>query len=334
MELIEESNQMTQTRKISYRIASFVSCFLATILFTSRAFATDLRLGIIGTDTSHVVEFTKLLNDDSNQDHLPGARVVAAFKSDSPDIPNSRDRVEAFSAELKDKWHVQFVSQIRDLCPLVDGILLESLDGRVHLDQFRQAAACGKPVFIDKPLASTFSDAQEIARIASAAKVPWFSASSFRFGPGEAMRSPDITGAYVWGPGPLETHQQLDLSWYAIHSIEMLFTIMGPGVEQVTRTYTADADVTTGVWKDGRIGIVRTIRPYSTIGAVIYHHNKPPSVYADVDNEYLPLVREIVKFFKSGVSPVSNEETLKIFAFMDAAQQSRDHGGIPVNISK
>ncbi len=117
---------MIQTRKTPYGIASFACCILAGILFTSCAFATDMRVGIIGTDTSHVLEFTKLLNDASNPDHVPGASVVAAFKGGSPDIPSSRDRVEGFSAELKDKWHVRLVSQIRDLCPLVDGILLES----------------------------------------------------------------------------------------------------------------------------------------------------------------------------------------------------------------
>jgi hypothetical protein len=325
---------MIQVRNRPSRVAIFATGILATIFLTSRAFATDLRMGIIGTDTSHAVEFTKILNDALNPDHIPGARVVAVFKSSSPDIPNSRDRVEGFSAELKDKWHIQFVSAIRDLCPLVDGILLESVDGRTHLDQFRQAAACGKPVFIDKPLASTLSDALEIGRIAKASKVPWFSASSFRFGPAQAMRSPDVTGAYVWGPGPLETHHQLDLSWYAVHAIEMLFTIMGPDVMQVTRTYDANPDVVTGVWKDGRIGTVRAIRPYSTIGAVVFHQKKPPSVYADVDNEYFPLVREIVKFVQTGVAPVSNDETLKMFEFIDAAQQSREHGGIPVNILK
>jgi Oxidoreductase family, NAD-binding Rossmann fold len=327
---------MRQTRKTPYRIASFGCCILAAILFASRAFAADLRLGIIGTDTSHAVEFTKILNNDSNPDHVPGARVVAAFKGGSPDIPSSHDRVEKFAAELQNTWHIQFVKQIRDLCPLVDGILLESVDGRVHLDQFRQAAVCGKPVFIDKPLASTFSDAQEIARIAKAGNIPWFSASSLRFGPVPAMRSPDMTGVYVWGPGPLEQHQQLDLSWYAIHPIEMLFTIMGPDVEQVTRTYTPDADVLTGVWKDGRIGTVRAIRPYSTIGAVVFHQDrkKPPTIYNDVADGYPPLVTEIVKFFQTGIPPVSNDETLKIYAFMDAAQQSREHGGIPVNISK
>jgi hypothetical protein len=323
-----------QTQKMKRPIRLFVYCVLAITLSLSCAFASDVRLGIIGTDTSHAVEFTKILNDPSTPGHVPGARVVAAFKGGSPDVASSRDRVEKFAAELQGKWHIPFVNKISDLCPLVDGILLESVDGRVHLDQFRQAATCGKPVFIDKPLASTFSDAQEIARIAAARKIPWFSASSLRFGPVPEMRSPDLAGATVWGPGPMEEHQQLDLSWYAIHPIEMLFTIMGPGVERVTRTYTPEADVVTGVWKDGRIGTVRAIRPYSTFGAVVFHHNGAPSVYNKIADGYPALVQEIVKFFQTGVPPVSNQDTLEIYSFMNAAQQSRDRGGVPVDISK
>ncbi len=323
-----------RTRRTRHPIRSFAYCFLAITFFVSCSFASDLRLGIIGTDTSHVVEFTRILNDTSAPDHVPGARVVAVFKASSADIPESRDRVEKFAAELQNKWHVPFVKQIGDLCPLVDGILLESVDGRVHLAQFRQAATCGKPVFIDKPLASTLSDAREIARIAATRKVPWFSASSLRFGPVPALRSPDISGASVWGPGPLEEHHQLDLSWYAIHPIEMLFTLMGPGVEQVTRTYTPDADVVTGVWKDGRIGTVRAIRPYSTFGAVIFRHKGQPIVANVVESGYSPLLLEIVKFIQTGVPPVPNRETLEIYSFMDAAQQSRDKGGIPVKIAK
>jgi hypothetical protein len=243
--------------------------------------------------------------------------------------------VEGFSTELKDKWHVRFVSQIRDLCPLVDGILLESVDGRVHLNQFRQAAACGKPVYIEKPLASTLAEAREIARIAASDKVPWFSSSPLRFGTVEAMRSPDIAGVLIWGPGPFEQFQQLDLSWYAIHSIEILFTLMGPDVQQVTRTYSSGADVLTGIWKDGRIGTVRVNRPYSTFGAVVFYANKnEPTVYSNFEPGYAPLVREIVKFMQTKVPPVSNDETLKIYEFMDAAQQSREHGGIPVNIAQ
>src|SRR5713226_6258059 len=173
----------------------------------------DLRLGIIGTDTSHVTAFTKLLNDPAAPDHVPGARVVAAYKGGSPDIDSSRNRIERFTQELQDKWHVQIVASIEELCRQVDAVLLTSVDGRVHLAQARPIIAAHKPLFIDKPLASTLEDAREIARLAKAAGVPWFSSSSLRFGGIAALRSSDLAGAMTWGPGPLEQHHQLDLAW-------------------------------------------------------------------------------------------------------------------------
>ncbi len=147
------------------------------------------------------------------------------------------------------------------------------------------------------------------------------------------MRSTDISGVIVWGPGPFEPLQQLDLSWYAIHSVEILFTVMGPDVEQVTRTNTPDADVITGIWKDGRVGTVRANRPYSTFGVILFHRNEnEPTLYDNIEPGYAPLLREIVQFMRTGVPPVSNDETLKMYEFMNAAQQSREHGGIPVAV--
>ncbi len=128
--------------------------------------AADLRLGIIGTDTSHVTAFTKTLNDPTASDHVAGARVVVAYKGGSADIESSRTRVDGYAQELQDKWGVKIVDSIAKICPEVDGILLESVDGRPHLAQMREAVACGKPVFVDKPLASTLDDARAIARVA------------------------------------------------------------------------------------------------------------------------------------------------------------------------
>lgn len=300
------------------------------------AYAADLRLGIIGTDTSHVIAFTKTLNDPSAPDHVPGARVVAAYKGGSPDVESSRTRIEKFTRELQEKWGVKIVDEISGLCNQVDGILIESVDGRVHLAQARQAIACGKPIFIDKPLASTLDDARAIAKLAKDAGVPWFSSSSLRFGEARKLRGGNLEGAITWGPGPLEEHHQLDLSWYAIHAIEMLYTIMGTGCEDVARMSTADADVVTGRWKDGRIGTVRALRPYSTYGAVVFRkpEGKSRNLTAQVVEEqnagYGELVGEIVKFMETKQPPAPNDETLEIFAFMDAAQRSKEAGGKPM----
>jgi hypothetical protein len=299
--------------------------------------AADLRLGIIGADTSHVTAFTKTLNDPTASDHVAGARVVAAFKGGSADIESSRTRVDGYAQELQDKWGVRIVDSIAKLCPEVDGILLESVDGRPHLAQMREAVACGKPVFVDKPLASTLEDARAIARVARDAGVPWFSSSSLRFGEVQKLRGGNLEGAATWGPGPLEEHHQLDLSWYAIHPIEMLYTIMGTGCQEVTRMSTPDADVLVGRWSDGRIGTVRALRPYSSYGAVAFRKpegkgNVTTQVVEESHVGYGELVREIAQFMETKQPPVPNDETLEIFSFMDAAQRSKEAGGRPMTL--
>ncbi len=294
--------------------------------------AADLRLGIIGTDTSHATAFTRVLNEASSPDHVSGARVVAAYKGGSPDIEESAKRVDQYAGELRDKWGVRLVDSIADLCPLVDGLLLESVDGRPHLAQFRQAIACGKPVFIDKPLASTLADAQEIARLARESNIPWFSSSSLRYSAVADLRSPDATSAIVWAPGPTEPHHQLDLSWYGIHGVEMLFTLLGTGCVEVSRMSSPDIDVITGRWKDGKLGTVHLQRPYGKYGAVVFLKTQKLNVNTDIQFSYVPLVKQIVTFMQTKMPPVPNQETLEIFEFMDAAQRSLAQGGRAVQL--
>lgn len=300
------------------------------------ATAADIRIGIIGTDTSHVPAFTAMLNSAPDaKDHIDGARVVAAFKGGSKDIESSISRVDEYASEIRAKWGVEIVPDIATLLGKVDAVLLSSVDGRTHLEQARPVIAAHKPLFIDKPLASTLEDAREIARLAKAAGVPWFSSSSLRFGEiAAAMKFPDVTGAMTFGPGPFEPHHALELSWYAIHPIELLYTIMGPGCETVSRTSGENADVVVGRWKDGRVGTVRALRPYGDYGAVVFRPSAIVESKPQGAGSYRPLVVEIVKFFETGVAPVSNAETLEIFAFMDAAQKSKQQGGAAVNLER
>jgi hypothetical protein len=305
----------------------------ALLTAASLSHAADLRLGIVGTDTSHVTAFIKILNDPTSPDYLPGARIVAAYKGGSRDIEGSATRVDKFTDELRTQWKVEFYSDIGTLCKRVDAVLLTSLDGRVHLEQVKPIFAAHKPVFIDKPLAATLADAREIARLAKEANVPWFSASSLRYGElGTSMKFSDTLGVTTWGPGPVEAHHQLEYSWYAIHPIELLFTLMGPGCEQVTAAAGKDEDVIVGHWKDGRIGTVRTLRPYGTYGADVFRPKGVTQSKTKTQEGYRPLLVEIIRFFETGQPPVPNQETLEIFAFMDAAQRSKAAGGAPMKL--
>lgn len=295
-----------------------------------------LRAGIIGLDTSHVVAFTKVLNAANKTEDLEGVRVVAGYPGGSPDIPSSKDRIEGFTTTLRDKYQIEIVDSIDELLKKVDVVLLESVDGRPHLEQARPVFAARKPVFIDKPVAASLADAVRIYELAKATKTPCFSSSSLRFAPGvQAVKTNpkvgEILGCDAYGPAPTEPHHP-DLFWYGIHGVEILFTIMGPGCESVVRVPTDGTDVVVGTWKGGRVGSFRGIRAgKADYGATVF--GKDGVAPSGGSGGYEPLLKEIVKFFKSGQPPVSPEETLEIMAFMEAADISKRQGGKPVSLA-
>ncbi|HXW06628.1 MAG TPA: Gfo/Idh/MocA family oxidoreductase [Vicinamibacterales bacterium] len=307
---------------------------------------TPIRVGLIGLDTSHAGAFTQLLNDASRPDHVPGARVVAAFKGGSPDVEASATRIEKFTAELRDKWQIELADSIDELVRRVDAVILTSVDGRVHLPQARAVIAARKPLFVDKPFTASTKDAVELARLAREHGTPMFSSSSLRFADDVAAikrdpRVADVTGAITWGPATLEPHHP-DLFWYGIHAVEMLYTFMGQGCERVSRTYTAGADVVTGEWKGGRIGVVRGIRdgaaPYGQVvfgrKAVLFEPARDAGATPAKRSSYHGLMTAVMEFFRTGRSPVPIDETVEIMAFMEAADVSKARGGAPVALAE
>ncbi|MGB1520813.1 MAG: Gfo/Idh/MocA family protein, partial [Limisphaerales bacterium] len=186
--------------------------FLLAMVSLSLAGAQEpaIRLGMIGLDTSHVIAFTRILNDASREDHVPGGKVVAAFKGGSEDVEASYSRVDRFTQQLRDEFQVEIVDTIQALCEKVDAVLLESVDGRPHLEQAKPVIAAGKPLFIDKPMAGSLQDVIEIFRLAKEANVPCFSSSSLRYYPSltELMNRDfgDLKGAISYGPCTIEPH--------------------------------------------------------------------------------------------------------------------------------
>ena len=318
---------------------SLPAAFLTLCLLVPVAAAQDapkpLRAGIIGLDTSHVVAFTSLLNNPKARGTLAGVRVVAAYPGGSPDIPASRDRLEGYTKTLRDKYGVEIVGSIDELLKKVDVVLLESVDGRPHLKQARPVLEARKPLFIDKPVAGSLADAIQIFDLAKKYNTPCFSSSSLRFSPGilgmrNDPRVGTVIGCDAYGPCSLEPHHP-DLFWYGVHGVETLFTIMGTGCELVTRVHGKGTDFVTGTWKGGRVGTFRGIRAGKAgYGALVFGSKGivPSGGYGG----YEPLVVEICKFFRSGKPPVSAEETLQLFAFMEAADESKRRGGVPVTL--
>lgn len=304
--------------------------------FGTAAEEAPLKLGMIGLDTSHVIAFAKVLHDTKDPNHVPGGKIIAAYKGGSPDLESSASRVDGYTEQLQKEYGVEIVDSIEKLCNMVDAVLLMSVDGRPHLEQVKPVFAAGKRVFIDKPLAGSLEDAIAIAELGKKYNVPWFTSSSYRYYDGmrtlKATDVGEIRGAISYGPCHLEpTHP--DLFWYGVHPTEALYTIMGTGCESVTCVKTEEFHVATGVWKDGRVGTLYGLRTGATPHKVTVFGTKAVAEQVE-DGNYAPLVAEIIKFFRSGEPPVQPEETIEMFAFMEAAHESIRRGGAPVRIEE
>lgn len=319
------------------RILTVLIMAVSAMLFSRPLMADNLRLGIIGLDSSHSEQFTLRLNDPANPSHIPGARVVAAFPTSSPDLPESAERVGGYTALLKDKFGVEIVSSIQELCARVDAVLILSLDGRPHLAQVREVLLSKKPFFLDKPVAASLKEAVEIYKLAEAAQVPMFSASAVRWYPGvievaTADANP-AQSAISYGPSPILPFHP-DLFFYGIHPTEALFTVMGPGCLEVRRTTSEFASVVTGTWEGGRLGTLHAVHalPMGSTNYKLTKFSQKGVTEQKNQGDYTPMLREIIKFFQTGQPPVSREQTLEIYAFMEAAEQSKHQNGKPVSL--
>lgn len=302
-------------------------------LFTNARSASGKRIGIIGLDTSHSVEFTKILNTGTPPPEYQGYKIAAAYPKGSLDIESSVKRIPGYTDKVKEMG-VEIVDSVEALLEKVDVVLLETNDGRRHFEQAMPVLKAGKKMFIDKPIAASLTDAIAIFEAAKHYKVPVFSSSTLRY----MSTAQDVVngkigkvvGADAYSPCVLEkTHP--DFFWYGIHGVEILYTVMGTGCKELTRTHTENTDIIVGQWADGRVGTVRGTRTGKHLyGGTAYGENGN-AVLGPVEG-YEPLLKEIVRFFDTGIAPIKAEETLEMFTFMEAADESKRKKGSVIQL--
>ena len=302
---------------------------LAFLSVSFRLYAQDvIKIGIIGLDTSHSTAFTELLNGDSDDKFVKEFEVVAAYPYGSKTIQSSYERIPGYIEEVE-KHGVEITSSIAELLDKVDCVMLETNDGRIHLEQAMEVFKSGKICYIDKPIGATLGQAIAIYEMAEKYNVPIFSSSALRYSPqNQKLRNGEfgkILGADCYSPHKVEpTHP--DFGFYGIHGVETLYTLMGTGCESVNRMSSQDADVVVGRWKDGRIGTFRGIKEGPAIyGGTAY--TPKGSIAAGGYEGYKVLLDQILTFFKTGVAPISKEETIEIFTFMKASNMSKEQNG-------
>lgn len=318
----------------------FIISLAAALIASAGSFASDtevIKLGIIGLDTSHSTAFTELLNSgDQTNPYVQKFEVVAAYPYGSTTIESSYKRIPSYIEAVK-KHGVKITSSIAEMLDMVDCVLLETNDGRLHLEQAEEVFRSGKPVYIDKPVGATLGETIAIFDLARLYGVQTFSSSALRYSPKNVElregKYGKILGADCYSPHhPEPTHP--DFGFYGIHGVETLYTLMGTGCEKVGRVHSEMGDICTGVWNDGRLGTFRAVSvgPNIIYGGTAITPDGP--VEAGGYAGYMVLLEQILKFFETGICPIDPEETIEIFTFMKASNMSVERGGAIVTMEE
>ncbi len=290
--------------------------------------AHELRVGLIGLDTSHAPAFARLLNVVEEKDHVSGARVVAGYPGGTSDMELSRTRVGKFTDKLRDKYGVQILATPEAVAEASDIVFITAVDAREHRGLFERVVRFKRPTFIDKPFTISTADARAIFRQAEEAAVPVMSCSSLRYADGltEMLKAPNpVIGCDAFGP--MEVIAELPgFFWYGVHIVEIVQRVMGQGCKEVRVAANDDLDLLTATWSDGRIATLRGIRnAHGKFGVTL--HRKDDFDFVNLQQNkrawYANMLEAILKSLPQGKSDVAKDDTLEVIRIIEAANESR-----------
>ncbi len=281
-------------------------------------------IAMIGLDTSHTVAFTKLIQKPG-ESIVDGMRVTKAFRF--PSAFQSEEGQDARQAELE-SLGVSMAPTLDEAMTEVDALFLEINDPALHLEYFEKVVSCGKPVFVDKPLAATLVEGRRIQELARRHDLPVWSSSSLRFIPALARAQ-----AAIPQPGRVHTFGPLgkaaagsDLVWYGVHAVEMLVTAMGTGAAAV-RAFEEPGGILLRIgYVDGRSGLVECLRGVGSYGGRLQTKNQIAFFDSGSGSPYVALMGALRAFVLDGKVPVPLAEALEVLAILEAGGKSLKEG--------
>lgn len=293
----------------------------------------QIRLGCIGTDSSHLPEFTRRINAL----HAAGrtrCRVTQFWTDGHADMP--ADQVRKWETDTLN-MDVRRAADLKSMLDTVDGVLVLAVNGHRHLKLALPAIERGLPTYIDKPLTCDFDQARQLLAAVRQSGGRCYSASSLRFAREvtgfDRSSLGDIVAVDAFGPGELNPSME-GLFFYGVHTIEMVDALFGQGgVVKVRAVSDAARDRVDLVYADGRSAHLRMERLGSyDFGGTVHGTKACYQFKVDFTGVYDRLIEGMTGFFESGAAPATLEAIVENIAVMAAGNASIRDGGRWVDV--
>lgn len=287
----------------------------------------DLKIALIGLDTSHAVEFARRMQapDCDPEMRVAGMKAVRCLRFPTPFM--NEEGLDERQKQLE-AWGVKVTTDFEEAVSDCDALMLEINDPAYHLEYFRKCADLGKPLFLDKPLADNLENGRAICDLARAKGVRVLSCSSLRFAPDleeacQALPEP----RYVSTFGPLGIAPAgSSIVWYGVHAFEMLQRALGRGAAKVFARRDCAGVVTVVEYGDGRRGVVELTEGAYNYGGFLRGQGQSRPFVVDGRRLYSDQLEVVHRFFRGEEPPLQLEDTLEVMALLDAAERSSQSG--------
>lgn len=294
----------------------------------------EIRVAIVGLDTSHSVEFPRRMQAPDCPEELKvnGMKAVTCLRFETPFT--NKETLDKRQQQLED-WGIKVTEDFEEAVADCDAIMLEINDPAYHLEYFKKCMNLNKPIFIDKPLADNYHNAKEIYDLCKKHNVRAISASALRFSHNlveACSKVPKPMQSYFYGPLGIPPVGS-GIIWYGVHCFEMLERAMGLGAVSVDVRKDAAGAVVVVEYPDKRRGIVElTVGAYA-YGGTLRAENQIASFVVDSSMFYTEELREIYRFFKTGEASLTLDDALEIMDMLDCAARSYETGK-PVKLNR
>jgi predicted dehydrogenase len=256
--------------------------------------------------------------------HILGARVTHVWTDDPADAPKV-----AAASRIQN-----VVARPEDVIGQVDAVILGTDDGHEHVRRARPFVEAGLPMFVDKPLAINVQDLNQFIRWHQAGQV-FLSSSNMRYAPEirQILRQKAHLGELRW----VTACSSKTWERYAIHALEAIWPVLGPGFESVRTESRPGSDIAYLTHRSGVQVSLAVI--YDAVGSygVVHVFGTKGNLSVSCWDTYTAFRNQLcafVEMLRTGERPYPLSETIELMAVIIAGLRSRDREGQVVPIDE
>jgi predicted dehydrogenase len=257
-----------------------------------------------------------------NTMRILGARVTHVWTDNPEDAPKI-----AAASKIEN-----VVSKPEAVIGQVDAVVIGTDDGHEHVRRSRAFFEAGLPVFVDKPLAINVPDLNQFIRWHEEGKI-YLSSSNMRYAPETklVLRQKAQLGELRW----ITTCTCKTWERYAIHALEAIWPVLGPGFLGVRTESRKDTDVAYITHKSGaqvNLGVfLDAVGSYGSLHVFGTKGNLSVTCW-DTYTAFRNQLVAFVDMLRTGERPYPLSETIELMAVIIAGLRSRERGGAFVEV--